>query len=73
MEYKFGKTLGKWITGTKVVTINYQSPTLGGIIKRTFARFIPLDDWFTLLSGKSIHERISKTICIESRGGKEND
>lgn len=63
-EYKFGKSLGKLITGTTVLTVELEKPTFNIIVKRTISRFIPLNTWFCLFSGKSLHERISNTRCF---------
>ena len=39
-EYFFGKTPGKFLTGTKVVTKDGQSPSFATILGRTLCRFI---------------------------------
>lgn len=43
MEIKFQKTVGKFVTKTKVVTMNGEKPTDGDIIARTFCRLISFD------------------------------
>ena len=43
METKYQKTIGKFITKTKVVNTNGTKPELGDIVRRTFCRLIPFD------------------------------
>ncbi|WP_349663302.1 RDD family protein [Cellulophaga lytica] len=43
MEIKFQKTIGKFVTKTKVVKMNGEKPTDGDIMTRTFCRLIPFD------------------------------
>lgn len=42
-EATTGRTIGKLITGTKVVNDKGQPPTLMEVVKRTLARFIPFE------------------------------
>jgi uncharacterized RDD family membrane protein YckC len=61
------RSLAKFITGTKVVQVDGSAPTVGQIIGRTFARFIPFEP-FSLLGGKNPvgwHDSLSKTRVIE--------
>lgn len=43
MEIKFQKTIGKFITKTKVVNINGDKPGNADIISRTFFKLISFD------------------------------
>lgn len=43
MESIWGKTVGKMLTGTKVISVNVDEPTLSQIIKRTLIRLIPFE------------------------------
>lgn len=65
MEHNYGKTIGKMMTETKVVNHLGQKPTLGQIIGRTFARYIPLEP-FSFLGSDSWrwHDSLSKTYVI---------
>ncbi|MCJ7503967.1 MAG: RDD family protein [Acidobacteriia bacterium] len=47
LEMALGRTLGKFITGTKVVTREGEKPSAGTIALRTLSRFVP----FEALSG----------------------
>ncbi len=66
-EYFFkGKTLGKILTNTKVVTIDGEIPTFKTILKRSFARFIPFEIFsFFWSKNGGWHDVFSKTIVVE--------
>jgi uncharacterized RDD family membrane protein YckC len=49
-EGMFGVTLGKLVTGTRVVGLDGSSPRLGAIVVRTLSRLVPFDA-LTFLSG----------------------
>ncbi|MGC4039876.1 MAG: RDD family protein [Flavobacterium sp.] len=71
MEYKFQKTVGKFITKTKVVTLNGEKPGMGDILSRTFSRLIPFDRFSYLFSANGFHDRISNTIVINDTLSKK--
>lgn len=60
------RTFGKRITGTKVVTIDYQKPTFKHILIRTLLRFNPFD-LFSYAFGLSVgsHDYYSKTRVVK--------
>ena len=62
-----GRTLGKMITGTKVVKEDGTKLTFGRALNRTLCRYIPFEA-FSFLSGsgrpRGWHDRISKTKVI---------
>ncbi len=73
LEACFGTTLGKLITGTKVVNKEGNKPRFLQILGRTFARYIPLEPlsyifgrypigWHDMLSGTYV---VSKTMTPE--------
>lgn len=66
MESVYGKTIGKMITGTKVIDENGGKPSLGQIVGRSFARLIPFEA-FSFLGEKGIgwHDSLSKTLVIK--------
>ncbi len=74
LEYYFQKTVGKFLTGTRVVydarlpdsTDAPGRPPLGAVVKRTFARLIPIDPFTCLFSRKGLHDRLSKTRVVLS-------
>ncbi|WP_417194994.1 RDD family protein [Bizionia sp.] len=65
MEIKFQKTLGKFITKTKVVKLNGEKPNPSDIINRTICRFIPFDGISYLFVKNGLHDYLSKTKVIK--------
>lgn len=65
LEGTTGRTLGKLVTGTKVVDQNGLKPSFGQIVGRTFARFIPFEA-FSFLgdSGRGWHDSLAKTYVV---------
>ncbi|MEO1517847.1 MAG: RDD family protein [Bacteroidota bacterium] len=66
-----GKTPGKYITGTKVVTIHGDKPTLLNIVGRSFCRLIPFEA-FSFLGARGVgwHDSISKTYVVKDEFNK---
>jgi uncharacterized RDD family membrane protein YckC len=68
MEASCSRTVGKLVTGTKVVTESGERPSFGQIVGRTFCRFIPFEALsFLGEGGQGWHDSISKTQVIKSR------
>jgi len=69
-EIIFGKTIGKWITGTKVICADGKQLTTGKALGRTLCRFIPFEA-FSFFGGQGSprgwHDRIANTIVISTR------
>ena len=65
LEYRYQKTLGKFITKTKVVTTNGEIPTLGDIVRRTFRRLIPFDNISFLFTKNGFHDYLSNTTVVK--------
>lgn len=67
-EALWGKTLGKWITGTKVVNQDGGRPSWGQIVGRTLCRFIPFEA-FSFLGKQPVgwHDKLSNTRVIRER------
>ncbi|WP_044399380.1 RDD family protein [Lacinutrix sp. Hel_I_90] len=65
MENRFQKTLGKFITKTKVVKLNGEKPESSAIITRTFCRLIPFDRLSFLFTKNGIHDLLSKTKVVK--------
>lgn len=60
------KTLGKYVTNTKVVMHNGDIPTPKAVLIRTLCRLIPFDAFsFLGTKGKGWHDSISKTYVID--------
>ncbi|HNX21858.1 MAG TPA: RDD family protein [Bacteroidales bacterium] len=58
-----GRTLGKLITRTKVVSIDDQEPDDSSLAIRTICRFIPFEP-FSCLNNNGWHDRFSKTKVV---------
>lgn len=65
MEIKFQKTIGKFLTKTKVVKMNGEKPENGDIIARTFYRLIPFDRISFLFTKNGFHDFLSKTKVVK--------
>lgn len=61
-----GKTIGKYITRTRVVDQYGGTPDFGTIFTRTVSRFVPFEP-FSFLGdlGNGWHDRWSKTMVVE--------
>ncbi|MCC9644682.1 RDD family protein [Rhodopirellula sp. JC740] len=71
MEAIFGATLGKFITGTRVIAADGGKAGFGKIIGRNLARMIPFDPLSFLFGDKTTgwHDSISGTRVIDIRKG----
>jgi uncharacterized RDD family membrane protein YckC len=68
MESLTGRTLAKYITKTKVVTLKDEKPEAGTIFFRTICRFIPFDALSYFGDGEDTgwHDKISKTKVVSA-------
>ncbi len=73
MEVKFQKTVGKFITKTKVVKVDGSKPETSDIIGRTFCRFIPFDRISFLFTKTGIHDYLSKTRVVKDISDKNTN
>lgn len=63
-----GKSLGKYITRTKVINLNGEKTVWTIILLRSVCRLIPFDQLSFLVSNeKGWHDKLSKTIVIEEQ------
>jgi uncharacterized RDD family membrane protein YckC len=67
MESAFGLTLGKLITGTRVVSESGQKPTFGALIGRSFARLVPFEPFSFFGGNGGWHDRWSHTRVVDIR------
>lgn len=65
MEVVFQKTIGKFITKTKVIMYNGGNPLLSDIIVRTTFRLIPFDWISYLFKQNGLHDYLSQTKVIK--------
>ncbi len=61
-----GRSLGKLITGTKVVMIDGSAPTTKNYFYRNLCRIIPFDT-LTFLGENGWHDKISKTTVVNKK------
>jgi len=67
-EAMFGRTLGKLVTGTKVVDENGNPPSWGSAFGRTLCRFIPFEAFsFFKSDARGWHDSIPKTYVVKAR------
>ncbi len=68
LESLFGRTIGKLVTGTKVVNEFGGKASFGQILGRSFARMIPFEAFSFLGStGRGWHDSLPKTYVIKCR------
>lgn len=67
MEFKYQRTLAKFITKTWVVTLNGLKPSGREILIRTLSRLIPMDPVSYLFTPFGIHDKLSKTRVVGNR------
>lgn len=67
LEALFGRTLGKLITGTKVVGEDGNSASFGQIIGRSLSRLIPFEAFsFLGATGRGWHDSLAKTYVVRT-------
>ncbi|WPO80572.1 RDD family protein [Flavobacterium sp. KACC 22761] len=67
-ESLFGRTIGKFITGSIVVNENGLKPSFSAICIRTLCRLIPFDQLSFLSKSERIwHDALSKTFVVEKK------
>jgi uncharacterized RDD family membrane protein YckC len=68
LEGTTGRSLGKFITGTKVLSSNYERASLLQIMGRSLVRLVPFEQ-FSILFGKEgmWHDQASNTITVDMR------
>lgn len=66
-EHYFGRTVGKWITGTRLVQADGSRPTARQILGRTLLRFVPFEA-FTFFAANPVgmHDGMSGTRVIRA-------
>ena len=69
LEAGFGWTVGKLITGTRVIRFDGDKPRVPQVIGRTFARFVPFEPFSVLFGSTSLgwHDSWSGTRVVKVR------
>ncbi len=71
-EYLFnGRTIGKFITGTQVVSIEGNEPDFGTYLLRSLCRLVPFEA-FSFLGETGWHDAWSKTRVVIKRDFEQN-
>ena len=65
LESIFARTLGKWLSFSKVVDATGKKPGVGLILIRSLARLIIIDPFFIPFLDKTLHDYLSKTNVCE--------
>jgi uncharacterized RDD family membrane protein YckC len=66
MEYKFGFTLGKLVTKTRVVNESGGRPTFSQVLGRSFSRYIPFEPLSCFGSeSRGWHDSLPKTFVVK--------
>lgn len=66
LEFYFHRTLGKFLTRTRVVNADGSEINFLSIFKRTISRLIPIDIFYYLFSKIGLHDRLSNTLVIKT-------
>ncbi len=74
LEWLTGKTIGKLLTGTRVITKFGKKPGFGTILLRSLGRLVPGEafSFFAKKPENGLHDGISNTIVINDRHWNEN-
>lgn len=71
LEGMFGATLGKLVTGTRVVDEQGRPPSWGQVLGRTAARLLPFEGFSLLFAPDdriaAWHDRLPKTLVVQVR------
>jgi uncharacterized RDD family membrane protein YckC len=67
LEFTLNKTIGKFITHSKVVNLHFSKPNFFQLIIRTVIRFVPCEFLSFINMGKGWHDLLSKTLVIEDK------
>ena len=68
LELYFGRTLGKLVTGTRVVNESGEAPTFSQVFWRSMCRFIPFEAFsFFTSDARGWHDSIPKTYVVKVR------
>lgn len=65
-EKLFGATPAKFLTDSRVVNSQSETPTFGNIVERTLSRHIPFEA-FSFLGRKGWHDSLTKTYVVKEK------
>lgn len=67
LESFTGRTIGKMITGTKVISLTGTPLNAGRVAIRSLCRFIPFNAFSFMFNDRGWHDTISKTAVVSSK------
>jgi uncharacterized RDD family membrane protein YckC len=67
LEYCFGRTPGKWITKTKIISANGDRPSFAAVLFRSLLRLLPFDGVSFLLGQVGLHDTLTKTTVVYTK------
>lgn len=67
MEASFGKTVGKMVTGTRVVDKDGNTPDTGTIFRRSLARCVPFEAFSFLSNSRGWHDKWTDTWVVTNK------
>jgi uncharacterized RDD family membrane protein YckC len=67
MESTFGRSLGKLVTGTKVINLEGKRPKVLTLLGRSFARLVPFEPFSFFGNGGGWHDRWTDTRVVDMR------
>jgi len=75
MEAVWGKSVGKMLTKTKIVTTSGKRPELISILGRSLCRYIPLEPFSVLFSDlpQGWHDSIPRILVVDDRYPTEDE
>lgn len=66
LEYSTGRTLGKFITGSKVISTLDEKLSFGQVALRTICRLLPFEPFSFLFAGSGWHDNWSNTAVVDA-------
>ncbi|WP_212006591.1 RDD family protein [Chitinophaga sp. HK235] len=67
MEGLTGRTIGKMLTGTRVVTLDYERISFGQVMGRSFSRIIPFEPFSMLFGPTPWHDMWTNTTVVKNK------
>lgn len=68
LEWATGRTFGKYITRTQVLTTEAARPSVVQVLKRTWARVTPLNSlWYAVDGRRAVHDKASGTVVVSHK------
>jgi|GEM_PF-5017445 len=69
-EFILGRTLGKFITGSRVITGEGKLPNIMQVIIRTLFRYFPYTPLTVFIGDRILHDKLSGTFVVDNKRWK---